>query len=266
MMGDFKPKSKFSKFLSGKGFYLALGVCLVGTAAAAWTAISSTQQQVEEKNSNVLYSSRSSSSSSTSRPEWAFTSSGEDDATVGKSQSGEPVQSSSSSSAAVSSSAASSSSSSQPESSSQQSEPQKQQTLVFSLPMVGEVSTPYSGGELVKNMTLGEWRTHDGVDILAAEGTPVQAVADGLVTKISKDPMWGTVVEITHQDTLVSVYCGLEEELAVKAGDKVQMEQEIGKVGEIPGEISLESHLHFGMKQDGNWIDPLEMIASNAQQ
>ena len=56
--------SKFSRFLSGKGFYVALALCLVGTAAAAWVAIDSTQNAILEESSSQL--SRSSISSSSS--------------------------------------------------------------------------------------------------------------------------------------------------------------------------------------------------------
>ena len=49
----------------------------------------------------------------------------------------------------------------------------------FALPVEGEILTEYSDGELVKNETLGEWRTHDGIDIAAAANTPVKAAADG---------------------------------------------------------------------------------------
>ena len=56
--------------------------------------------------------------------------------------------------------------------------------MAYSLPVMSEVFNPYSGGELVKNVTLNDWRTHDGIDIKAAKGTDVMACADGTVAKI----------------------------------------------------------------------------------
>ena len=43
------------------------------------------------------------------------------------------------------------------------------QAPVYAMPLDGEVVNPFSGGELVKNNTLKEWRTHDGADLAAAE-------------------------------------------------------------------------------------------------
>lgn len=67
-------------------------------------------------------------------------------------------------------------------------------------PIDGEVFTQYSNGELVKSETLGDWRTHNGIDIAADEGTPVKAAAKGSVTGVRSDALWGYVVEITHPD------------------------------------------------------------------
>ena len=46
-------------------------------------------------------------------------------------------------------------------------------------------------------------------------------VADGVVSAVKEDPMWGTVVEITHEEDLISRYCGLDEELSVVEGQAV---------------------------------------------
>ena len=37
----------FQKFISGKGFYLALAVCLAGAGAAAWVAVDKTIENIE---------------------------------------------------------------------------------------------------------------------------------------------------------------------------------------------------------------------------
>ena len=64
----------------------------------------------------------------------------------------------------------------------------------FILPVEGAVTNPYSQGELVKSKTLGEWRTHDGIDLAAADGTPVVSIADGLVEAVREDARWGNTV------------------------------------------------------------------------
>lgn len=140
-----------------------------------------------------------------------------------------------------------------------------QEPLAFIMPIEGEVFAPYSQGELVRNLTLGEWRTHDGVDIRAAKGSPVRAVADGVVSQVYHDPMWGTVVEITHAGGLTSVTSGLDPAVAVKQGDSVRIEDTIGVVGSILSEVSLDDHVHFGLKQDGKWVDPISAMGKAIQ-
>ena len=49
------------------------------------------------------------------------------------------------------------------------------------MPVDGEVSHPFSNGELVKSETLGVWKTHDGCDILCPLGTDVKSMSAGTV-------------------------------------------------------------------------------------
>lgn len=280
--------SKFSRFLSGKGFYVALALCLVGTAAAAWVAIDSTQNAILEESSSQLSRSSTSSSSSSRTVSRSSTPGASSSSAAGPSMSG-------------SSSAAVSSSSSMPaienvsgeetaqvntevsdqdiagNAPTQEAEAPvedvavdetlftTQEPLAFIMPIEGEVFAPYSQGELVRNLTLGEWRTHDGVDIQAAKGSPVRAVADGVVSQVYHDPMWGTVVEITHAGGLTSVTSGLDPAVAVKQGDSVRIEDTIGVVGSILSEVSLDDHVHFGLKQDGKWVDPISAMGKAIQ-
>ena len=44
------------------------------------------------------------------------------------------------------------------------------------MPVNGEIINPFSNGELVKSETLGVWKTHDGVDIKADNGTQVKEI------------------------------------------------------------------------------------------
>ncbi len=124
------------------------------------------------------------------------------------------------------------------------------------LPVEDTVFNLFSGTELVKDETLDKWHTHNGIDIKAELGAPVRAVADGVVSAVKEDPMWGTVVEITHADDLVSRYCGLDEELSVVEGQAVSIADEIGRVGDTNlAETALEPHLHFELFEDGVRVD-----------
>ena len=280
--------SKFSRFLSGKGFYVALALCLVGTAAAAWVAIDSTQNAILEESSSQLSRSSISSSSSSRTVSRSSTPGASSSSAAGPSMSwsSSAVVSSSSSMPAIENVSGEETAQVNTEVSDQDiagNAPTQeaeapvedvavdetlfttQEPLAFIMPIEGEVFAPYSQGELVRNLTLGEWRTHDGVDIQAAKGSPVRAVADGVVSQVYHDPMWGTVVEITHAGGLTSVTSGLDPAVAVKQGDSVRIEDTIGVVGSILSEVSLDDHVHFGLKQDGKWVDPISAMGKAIQ-
>jgi len=136
--------------------------------------------------------------------------------------------------------------------------------LVFSnpktMPVTGEVINPYSGGELVKNETLGVWKTHDGMDIAASVGTDVKAACTGKVKEIKDDPLWGICVVIDHGDGYETHYYGLDKSLEVKEGSDVESGQKIGVTAAIECESKLAPHLHFAVKQNGKWVSPKEYI------
>lgn len=244
-------KGKFSKFISSKGFYVAIAVCLLGAGAATWLAVDRTITGIEDNNTQMIESEN----------QWNDYPQLEE---AEKKQPGVKTPSATTPSPSASSSSAQSSSSepaSKPAVSSELSEaPAKLPDLAYVLPVKAEIINPFSNGELVKNMTLGDWRTHDGVDIAAEQGTDVLAAADGTVTSVRTDALWGTVVTIDHADGNQTIYCGLDKVTPVKEGDTVLVKQVIGRVDGVPCEISQPNHLHFAMKRDGQWVDPLSVM------
>ncbi len=261
MSDQYNPKSKFSKFLEGKGFYAALAVCVVGAGTAAWMAVDKTISRIDQAPSSSIAEQAPKAPQTT----YGFP----DLEEAGKAQSGVSVTPSSS--APASSSTAAPSSPKTPSKDTVPSEPSAEvkaqpapQNSSFVLPLSGEIFGPYSNGELVKNDTLKEWRTHDGIDIKAEPGAVVKAVCDGTVTVVRDDPLMGMTVEILHHDEITSIYCGLSKQLNIKQGDTVQVGQPIGTIGEIPSEISSASHLHFAIKVAGVWADPLKVMDKTA--
>ena len=129
------------------------------------------------------------------------------------------------------------------------------------MPVNGEVIEPFSFSELVKSKTLGVWKTHDGVDLKAEKGTPVKAMNRGEVTKVWEDPLWGSCMSIDHGNGIVSYYYSLSPSMTVEEGDQVESGQIIGSVGDTAQvEAVLPSHLHFALKRNGEWIDPISYI------
>ncbi len=129
----------------------------------------------------------------------------------------------------------------------------------FVLPIDSKIVAAFSGEELVYNTTMGDWRTHNGIDIKASRDTAVKACCDGVVEKVYNDDMLGWVAEIKTQD-FTTRYCGLSEKVFVKQGDKVTQGQSIGTVGEIPLEISADSHLHLEVIKNDSYQNPDEYL------
>lgn len=138
------------------------------------------------------------------------------------------------------------------------------QTLYYEqakmMPVSGEVLNEFSWGELVKSAG-GVWKTHDGIDLAADNGAEVKSMTSGTVTEIYSDPLWGNCIVIDHGQTLVGCYYGLSPDISVNIGDKVSSGQVIGCIGSTADiESDLPSHLHFALKYEGSWIDPISYI------
>lgn len=135
------------------------------------------------------------------------------------------------------------------------------ETQPFVMPLQGKIINPFSNGELVKSETLGYWETHDGVDIKGKVGKKVVAMTAGTVIKVIEDPLFGTEVIIDHGNNIEGHYYNLKKAVDVAEGDKVNAGEKIGAVGKTADvESKLPAHLHFGIKQNGKWIDPISFI------
>ena len=135
------------------------------------------------------------------------------------------------------------------------------QELAFAWPVAGQVELPYAVTYLLYDPTMGDWRTHSGVDIAAEVGTQVVAAAAGTVVAVYDDALYGTTVVIDHGGDLRSVYANLAAVPTVAAGDKVLLGDVIGAVGDTAlCESSEGAHLHYAMKLTGQSVDPLEYL------
>lgn len=131
------------------------------------------------------------------------------------------------------------------------------------MPVEGEVSHPFSNGELVKSETLGVWKTHDGCDILCPYDTDVKSMSECVVQEIKEDPLLGVCVITAQTNGLEVHYCGLAKELSVKVGQALKEGEIIGKTSDTcQSEIVQEPHLHLAVKQNGIWIDPMSVISA----
>lgn len=129
------------------------------------------------------------------------------------------------------------------------------------MPIDGEILQPYSGGELVKSPTTGVWQTHNGMDIAAALGTEVICVLDGTVSAVDEDALLGVCVSVLHADGTVTRYCNLNEGLEVFAGENLERGTVIGAVGaSAEAESRMDSHLHFEVLKNDKFVDPAAFL------
>ena len=108
----------------------------------------------------------------------------------------------------------------------------------FTWPVQGEILSPFG--------VKGVGRRNDGIDLKAAQGTPVHAAASGEVVYAGDQvPGFGNLVLIKHADGWVTAYAHLDRAL-VHMRQSVTQGDEIGQVGQSGG--VTEPQLHFEIR------------------
>ena len=98
---------------------------------------------------------------------------------------------------------------------------------------------------------------NSGVDYQGKEAFDVVTILDGKVSKVMENNLLGKIIEITHDNNLISVYQSLGE-VNVKEGDSVVQGQIIGKTGEANIALELGNHLHFELIHNGKNVNSEE--------
>ena len=128
-------------------------------------------------------------------------------------------------------------------------------------PIQGALERLHSMDALAYDVTMRDWRTHEGVDIAAALGSTVTASHSGRVESIENDELYGTMVTVNHGDGSSSRYANLSDTVMVNVGDWLECGAAIGTVGTSAlCEIGQGAHLHFALYVDGQSVDPLEYL------
>ena len=99
---------------------------------------------------------------------------------------------------------------------------------------------------------------HPYLDIAAPENSTVSAILDGTVIYAGWDDNTGYVIQLQHDNNLVSVYKH-NSRLLMKVRDKVKAGTPIALVGST-GLLSTAPHLHFELWHKGEAIDPAQYI------
>src|SRR5215470_2824783 len=117
----------------------------------------------------------------------------------------------------------------------------------------GRVTSPYSNARF--HPILKITRPHHGIDYAAPEGTPVWAVADGVVTYRAWLGGFGNLVKIRHRTGVESVYGHLSRYAKdLRVGQTVRQKQVIGYVGSTG--LATGPHVCFRLSKDGRYVNP----------
>lgn len=129
------------------------------------------------------------------------------------------------------------------------------------------VSTPSvmpTQGWLSSNFTrrryhplLHVFRPHEGIDVRAAAGTPIQAPAAGTIVKAGWEGGYGQTVEIDHGYGIVTRYAHTSK-IFVNVGQRVMRGEVIATVGRSG--LAEAAHLHYEVHVSGRPVDPLKFV------
>ena len=259
---------QIKKFLHGKGFALVLAACLLAAAAAGVWAVRTVRDELRQ-NLTDLTNPSSTARQTIPEPEpdpdvgleeeelWLDLPDTAEQAANSVAGVPQPVPGSLSASSGA---ASGSGSVHEPSALRTDSAPAASSAAPASTqPFSGRVLNAYSGDELVYSKTLGDWRTHNGIDYACAKDAAVQSPTAGTVVLAGSDGSWGPTVAIKDSAGRVWRLCGVANP-AVKEGETVSAGQTLGKVGSVSCECAEESHIHLEVKQDDSYLDPAKLM------
>jgi len=106
---------------------------------------------------------------------------------------------------------------------------------------------------------LGMARAHLATDYAAPTGSPVVAVANGVVIEAGWDSGYGNLVRIKHSSGLTTGYAHLSHiAVGIRSGRPVKQGDLIGLVGQTG--LATGPHLHFMMAKNGTPINPVPAL------
>ena len=129
----------------------------------------------------------------------------------------------------------------------------------LSLPLEGMSSAQTGASVGLKHNPLYKVdMQHTGIDLVAPQGSPVYAAADGVVRDIvTSSKRLGNIVEIDHKNGYVTRYALLGD-VSVSRGRTVKRGQKIGTVG--ISSTTFAPHLHYEVLRDGKTLDPVNFL------
>ncbi|WP_426241305.1 M23 family metallopeptidase [Psychrobacter sp. TWP2-1-2] len=106
-------------------------------------------------------------------------------------------------------------------------------------------------------------RSHEGIDIFAARGTPIRATTQGIVSKVGENTLGGRVVVVVGPGGAGHYYAHLEDYADISPNDWVNAGDIIGYVGDSGNAKGTPPHVHYGIYISGSAVNPYPLLQKN---
>jgi murein DD-endopeptidase MepM/ murein hydrolase activator NlpD len=123
------------------------------------------------------------------------------------------------------------------------------------MPTQGWLSSAFSAMRTHPILHLA--RPHEGIDVSAPMGSPIEAPAAGVVTDAGWETGYGNTITIDHGFGIVTKFAHASK-LLVHTGQRVSRGQRIALVGNSG--LATGPHLHYEVHVNGRPVDPLKYV------
>ena len=123
------------------------------------------------------------------------------------------------------------------------------------MPTQGWLSSAFSSMRVHPILHMA--RPHEGIDVSAPMGSPIEAPAAGVVTDAGWETGYGNTITIDHGFGIVTKFAHASK-LLVKTGQRVSRGQRIALVGNSG--LATGPHLHYEVHVNGRPVDPLKYV------
>jgi murein DD-endopeptidase MepM/ murein hydrolase activator NlpD len=127
------------------------------------------------------------------------------------------------------------------------------------MPTQGWLSSAFS--RMRAHPVLHLSRPHEGIDVSAPQGSPIEAPANGTVIRAGWENGYGNVVEINHGYGIVTRFAHASK-LLVSRGQRVTRGERVALVGSTG--LATGPHLHYEVHVNGRPVDPLRYVLPEA--
>ena len=106
-----------------------------------------------------------------------------------------------------------------------------------------------------------QYHPNTGIDVTVSESEAFDVIAalSGTVTKVQEDALLGNVIEIEHDDNMVTRYSSIKD-MKVALGDEVEQGQALAMAGKSLLNEEAGAHVHFEIRKDGIPVNPEDYL------